>query len=102
MPQSMKSNSLMKSCFLCLNIIKYGFLFAHLRDKKDAQSMLDGVVLLDSIIGSDLFHNKVQILLTDRGSEFTAAETIETRAAAQEEQAFFIVILCNRAKRQFG
>lgn len=60
-----------------------------LHDKKDAQSMLDGVVLLDSIIGSDLFHNEVQILLTDRGSEFTAAEAIETREDSTRRTSIF-------------
>lgn len=59
--------------------IKYSLLFAILHDKKDAQSMLDGVVLLDTILGSDLFNSEVNILLTDRGSEFVYADAMETR-----------------------
>lgn len=34
--------------------IRYGFLFAFLHDKKDAQSMLEGFELLDTILGSEL------------------------------------------------
>lgn len=60
-------------------LIKYGFLFALLHDKKDAQSMLDGIELLDTILGSELFNTEVQVLLTDRGSEFTAADAMEIR-----------------------
>lgn len=60
-------------------LIKYGFLFALLHDKKDAQSMLEGIELLDAIIGSELFNSEVQVLLTDRGSEFTAADAMEIR-----------------------
>lgn len=59
--------------------IKYGFLFALLHDRKDAQSMLDGIDILESIIGAELFNTEVQILLTDRGSEFTAADAMEIR-----------------------
>lgn len=60
--------------------IKYGFLFAILHDRKDVQSMLNGVELLDSIIGTELFNAEVQVLLTDRGAEFTAADAMEVRA----------------------
>ncbi|MFQ6860988.1 MAG: transposase [Beduini sp.] len=59
--------------------IKYGFMFAILHDKKDAQNMLEGVNLLESIITPELFNTKVQVLLTDRGSEFTAADAMEIR-----------------------
>lgn len=83
-------NDITKGPFIqTFKFIKYGFLFALLHDKKDAQSMLDGVVLLDSIIGSNLFHNEVQILLTDRGSEFTAAEAMETREDGTKRTSVF-------------
>ena len=41
--------------------------------------MLEGIDLLESIIGAGLFHTDVQILLTDRGSEFTAADAMEIK-----------------------
>lgn len=59
--------------------IRYGFLFALFHDRKDAQSMLDGVDLLETIIGAEQFHAEVQVLLTDRGSEFTAADAMEVK-----------------------
>lgn len=83
-------NDITKGPFIqTFKFIKYGFLFALLHDKKNAQSVLDGIVLLDSIIGSKLFHNEVQILLTDRGSEFTAAEAMETREDGTKRTSVF-------------
>ena len=41
--------------------------------------MYEGILLLESILGTDLFNAEVQVLLTDRGSEFTMAGAIETR-----------------------
>lgn len=42
--------------------------------------MLKGVNLLESILGEELFRKYVQLLLTDRGSEFSAAEAMENGA----------------------
>ena len=39
--------------------------------------MKNGVDLLESILGQMLFRKYVHILLTDRGSEFSAAEAME-------------------------
>lgn len=55
-----------------------GILFAILHETKTAQSMKDGVDLLESILGTDIFRKYVHILLTDRGSEFSAASEMET------------------------
>ncbi|MBQ7444692.1 MAG: IS30 family transposase [Clostridia bacterium] len=57
--------------------MKFNLLFALLHEKKTAQSMLDGVNLLESIIGPELFRKYVQVILTDRGSEFTYADEME-------------------------
>ena len=40
--------------------------------------MKEGVDLLGSVLGAGLFRKYVHILLTDRGSEFTAADAMET------------------------
>lgn len=58
--------------------IKYGLLFALYHDKKDTNAMLLGVNLLYTILGPDLFHEEVEVILTDRGTEFTCAEAFET------------------------
>lgn len=58
--------------------INSGVLFAIYHENKTAQSMKEGVDLLESILGTDLFRKYVHVLLTDRGSEFTAADAMET------------------------
>ena len=58
--------------------LRYSFLIVIYRSEKSSQSMLEGI-LLESILGTDLFNSEVQVLLTDRGSEFTMAESVETR-----------------------
>lgn len=58
--------------------INSGVLFAIYHKNKTAQSMKEGVDLLESILGTDLFRKYVHVLLTDRGSEFTAADAMET------------------------
>ena len=59
--------------FLCA-----GILFAVLHDSKTAASMKEGVDLLENILGTGLFRKHVHILLTDRGTEFSAADAMET------------------------
>ena len=56
------------------------FSFGFYHDTKTAQDMLDGVNLLEEILGPELFSRYVNVLLTDRGSEFSAADDIETRS----------------------
>lgn len=58
--------------------IDAGLLFAIYQENKTAQSMTNGVNLLESILGSNVFRKYVHVLLTDRGPEFTDAEAMET------------------------
>lgn len=58
--------------------INSGILFAIYHENKTAQSMKEGVDLLESVLGTELFKKYVHVLLTDRGSEFTAADAMET------------------------
>lgn len=57
--------------------VKAGLLFAIYHEEKTAIAMKNGVDLLESILGQMLFRKYVHILLTDRGSEFSAAEAME-------------------------
>ncbi|MCR0622195.1 hypothetical protein MKC72_22795, partial [[Clostridium] innocuum] len=41
--------------------------------------MVDGLAVLDSILGKSLFEQEAHITLTDRGGEFTDAEHMEKR-----------------------
>ena len=58
--------------------VRAGILLALYRDEKTAASMKEGVDILESILGAELFHKYVHVLLTDRGAEFSAAEAMET------------------------
>ena len=58
--------------------VEAGVLFAILHDSKTAESMKNGVELLESVLGTEVFRKYVHVLLTDRGSEFTAADAMET------------------------
>lgn len=57
--------------------VRYSFLFAILHQEKTAEAMNDGILLLKKILGDALFHQEVQVLLTDRGSEFVKLPQIE-------------------------
>lgn len=54
-----------------------GFLFAVYQDEKTATAMKGGIDLLESILGTNVFKKYVSVILTDRGSEFSAAEAME-------------------------
>lgn len=58
--------------------INTGLLFALYHEKKNALSMKEGVDLLEEILGTDVFRKYVHVLLTDRGSEFSCADGMET------------------------
>ena len=55
------------------------FFFAVFQSVKSGQSMVDGVVLLETILGPELFNKYVEVLLTDRGGEFCFADAFEMR-----------------------
>lgn len=53
-------------------------IFAILHNSKTSESMKQGIDLLESILGTQVFRKYVHILLTDRGTEFSAADAMET------------------------
>lgn len=55
-----------------------GLIFALFQEQKTAQAMKNGVDLLESVLGPELFRLHVHVLLTDRVSEFSAADAMET------------------------
>ena len=57
-----------------------GLLFGLIHDEKTAQEMKNGVDQLETLLGTNAFRKYVHVLLTDRGSEFTAADDMETDA----------------------
>ena len=46
--------------------------------------MVDGLAVLDSILGKSLFEQEAHITLTDRGGEFTDAEHMEKETMVPE------------------
>ncbi len=59
--------------------IRYDFLFCIFHKEKIADKMNEGVLLLEKILGKELFSREVEVLLTDRGAEFNSLPEIETR-----------------------
>lgn len=57
--------------------LDYSFMFIVYQEEKTAKSMVEGVDLLEKILGEDLFSEEVVIIKTDRGSEFCDAEGFE-------------------------
>ena len=57
--------------------LDYSFMFIVYQEEKTAKSMVEGVDLLEKILGEDLFSEEVAIIKTDRGSEFCDAERFE-------------------------
>lgn len=55
-----------------------GVLFAIIHDSKTSGAMKKGVDLLESVLGTEIFRKYVHVLVTDRGSEFMAADAMET------------------------
>ena len=54
--------------------LSYSFMFIIYHEEKTAKAMVEGVDLLESILGKELFLKEVEVIKTDRGSEFSDAE----------------------------
>ena len=50
--------------------VRAGILLALYRNEKTSASMKEGIDILESILGTELFRKYVHVLLTDRGTEF--------------------------------
>lgn len=69
--------------------VNAGVLFGIYHETKTAKSMKEGVDLLESVLGTELFRKYVHVLLTDRGSEFTAADAMETASDGTRRTRIF-------------
>ena len=58
---------------------QYDLLICIYQTVKDSLHMLDGILLLEKILGKEMFEKEVEVILTDRGSEFVLAEETEIR-----------------------
>lgn len=57
--------------------LSYSFIFIIYHEEKSAKAMVEGVDLLETILGKELFPKEVEVIKTDRGSEFSDAEGLE-------------------------
>ena len=57
----------------------YDLLICIYHEKKDSEHMLAGILMLEEILGPEIFSREVEILKTDRGSEFILADEAEVR-----------------------
>ena len=58
---------------------EYDLLICIYQTVKDSLHMLDGILLLEKILGKEMFEKEGEVILTDRGSEFVLAEEAEIR-----------------------
>ena len=64
-------------------------MFAIFHKTKNTESMVKGVQLLESVLGKSLFEKHCHVILTDRGSEFVAADKIELRVDGSRRTRLF-------------
>ena len=60
--------------------LHYGFMILILHPTKTAEEMYQGILMLEQILGEEMFSKEVEVLITDRGSEFMLAEKTEKRS----------------------
>lgn len=59
--------------------LSYDLLICIYHTEKTSDEMLKGILFLEEILGEDIFEQEVEVLKTDRGSEFILADAAETR-----------------------
>ena len=69
--------------------IRAGIILAFYHERKTAEAMKEGVDLLESVLGPKLFRKYVNVLLTDRGSEFSCADAIENSSDGTRRTRIF-------------
>ena len=79
--------------------LRYSFMVIIYHAKLNAENMLDGILLLEKILAPDLFQNEVEVLLTDRGSEFVLADQIEIRNdGSRRTRIYYCDPMCSQQK----
>ena len=68
---------------------EYDLLICIYQTVKDSLHMLDGILLLEKILGKQMFEREVEVILTDRGSEFVLAEEAEIREDGMRRTRMF-------------
>lgn len=69
--------------------LNYSLLLGIYHETKTAQDMVEGVNILEQMLGQELFIKYVQVLKTDRGSEFTNTEDIEIHKGITRTRVYY-------------
>ena len=69
--------------------LRYDLLLCLYHEAKTSADMLAGINLLDEILGPDLFNKEVEVLKTDRGTEFMCADHAEVRSDGTRRTRMF-------------
>jgi IS30 family transposase len=93
-------NDISKGPFMqTFKFLNLGILFIVYHDTKTAQDMYEGILYLEGILGYDIFNREVNVILTDRGSEFTMAEQTENRSdGSMRTRVFYCDAMCSNQK----
>ena len=69
--------------------LKYDLLICVYQTVKDTEHMRNGILLLEEILGRELFEREVMVILTDRGSEFALSDETEIREDGSRRTRIF-------------
>jgi len=81
--------------------LDYGFLFGMYHNAKDAEAMLQGVNVLETILGTELFLKCVEVLKTDNGPEFVNNQ-VETKEETIFEKTLKLLGIKHRRTRPYS
>ena len=69
--------------------LKYDLLICVYQEEKDSAHMLNGILLLEQMLGRKCFEKEVNVILTDRGSEFILTNEAELREDVSRRTCIF-------------
>lgn len=79
--------------------LRYSFMIIIYHTELTAENMYNGILLLEKILGPELFSKEVEVILTDRGSEFTYADKIEIRDdGSRRTRIYYCDPMCSQQK----
>lgn len=79
--------------------LEYDLLICVYHETKTSEEMLKGILLLEQYLGPDIFNTEVEVLLTDRGSEFVSASEAELREdGSRRTRVYYCDSMCSWQK----
>lgn len=76
-------------------LMDIGLMIAVLQKEKTAVAMTAGINMLENLLGSEMFKEHFTVILTDRGSEFSAADDMESsKDGSKRTHVFYCDPMC--------